>query len=558
MTHDEGNVIMSANSGKPAAGRAGLNRREMVHLGMTAGVALVAGVAVEGGQPPTASRRPGEPFELEEATIAALGAKMARGELTSERLCRLYLQRIEALDRRGPKLASIIEVNPDALAIARQLDAERAKGSTRGPLHGIPVVIKDNLATADRMQTTAGSLALVGARPARDAFVVRKLRRAGAVILAKTNLSEWANFRSTHSSSGWSGRGGQCRNPYALDRSPCGSSSGTAVAVAANLAAVGIGTETDGSVVCPSAASSVVGIKPTVGRVGRSGIIPISHTQDTAGAMARTVTDAAILLYAIAGRDPADTATAEAKPMDSSVADLLDAKGLQGARIGVARKVFFGYSPEADAVIEEALKTMSRLGATIVDPADIPHAGDYDDAEMTVLLYEFKADLNAYLRALGPGAPTLAELIRFNSRHREREMPYFGQEIFLDAEAKGPLTDPEYRKALATCRRLSRKEGLDEVFRKHRLDAVVAPTGAPPWTIDLVNGDHYLGGSSTPAAVSGYPSITVPAGYVFGLPVGLSWIGRPFGEASLIRLAYAFEQGARVRRAPQFLPTARL
>ena len=494
-------------------------------------------------------------------TIATLQEGMRSGRWTARKLCELYLDRIDKLDRSGPTLRSVIEVNPDALAIADALDAERRAGNVRGALHGIPVVIKDNIDTADRMQTTAGSLALVGAKPPRDAFVAGRLRAAGAVILGKTNLSEWANFRSTHSTSGWSGRGGHCRNPYALDRNPCGSSSGTGAAVAANFAAVGVGTETDGSIVCPSAANSLVGIKPTVGLVSRAGIIPIAHSQDTAGPMARTVTDAAILLGALAGADPRDPATAAgAGKASADYTRFLDAGGLKGARIGVPREKLFGYSAAADKLVGDAIEVMRGLGAEIVDPADIPHLGDYDDAEFTVLLYEFKADLEAYLADLGPAAPmhTLADLIAFNDKHRREEMPYFGQEIFERAETKGPLTDDAYVEAAARCRRLSRTEGLEVVLAEHKLDALLAPTGGPPWTTDLVNGDHFLGASSTPAAVSGHPSITVPAGYVFGLPVGLSLIGKPWDEGTLIRLAYAYEQAAKVRKPPTFLATADL
>jgi amidase len=410
------------------------------------------------------------------------------------------------------------------------------------------------------METTAGSLAMVGAKPPRDAFVAARLREAGAVILGKTNLSEWANFRSTKSVSGWSGRGGLCLSPYALDRNPCGSSSGTGAAIAANFAAAGVGTETDGSIVCPSGANSLVGIKPTLGLVSRSGIIPIAHSQDTAGPMARTVADAAILLGAMVGTDARDPATATSEGKGSAdYTRFLDPDGLRGARIGVARERFFGYSEGADRLVGDAIEVMRGLGAEIVDPADIPHAGDYDDAEFTVLLYEFKADLHAYLAGLGPDSPrSLSDLIAFNEANRDREMPYFGQEIFLMAEEKGPLTDDAYIEALARCRRLSRTEGLDVVMAEHRLDALVAPTGGPAWTTDLVNGDHFLGSSSSPAAVSGYPSITVPVGYVFGLPVGMSMIGKPYDEPTLITLAYAYEQATRHREAPEFLRTADL
>ena len=489
--------------------------------------------------------------------MAQLQEGLAAGRFTARQLVDLYSSRIEQIDRNGPALRSIIELNPDAASIADTLDMERKAGKVRGPLHGIPVVIKDNIDTADRMMTTAGSLALEGSIAPRDAFIVGRLRAAGAVILGKTNLSEWANFRSTKSTSGWSGRGGQVRNPYVLDRNPCGSSSGTGAAIAANLAAVGVGTETDGSIVCPSSANGIVGLKPTVGLVSRSGIIPISATQDTAGSMARTVADAAALLTALTGVDPRDPATARGKGKGADYVKALDAAALKGARIGVARKRYFGYSPKTDAVVEKAIEAMRAEGAVIVDPADIPTASQLEDCEFEVLLYEFKDGLNAYFKSLGPGAKvkSLAQLIAFNTREAEREMPFFGQEILEMAQKKGALTSPAYRKALTTCRTRSRTAGIDAVMTRHRLDAIVAPTGSPAWPIDLVNGDHFIGASSGPAAIAGYPNITVPAGFVQELPVGISFMGRPWSESKLIALAYAYEQATKHRRPPQFLPT---
>lgn len=522
---------------------------------LSAAVAAAISGAVRAGDaaPPSPP-----PFALEEATIAGLQAGMQSGQLTARSVAEAYLARIAALN---PALAAVLEVNPDALSIADALDAERKASGARGPLHGIPVILKDNIATADRMETTAGSLALLGARPPKDAFLVARLRAAGAVVLGKANLSEWANFRSTHSSSGWSARGGQGRNPYALDRSPCGSSSGTAQAVAANLTAVGVGTETDGSIVCPSSANALVGVKPTVGLVSRSGIVPISRSQDTAGPMTRTVADAAALLGALAGVDPADGATAASRgKVPADYARFLTADGLRGARIGVARAKIFGVSAEADRLAGAAIDEMRRRGAAIVDPADIPHLGEYDDAELEVLLHEFKADLDPWLRAWAPSAPvrTLADVVAFDREHRDVEMPFFGQELFEQALSKGPLGGAAYRKALRRCRRLSRAEGLDAVLEKHRLDALVTLTGSPPWVVDPVNGDHFVVSSSTPAAVAGYPSVTVPAGFAFGLPVGVSFIGRPFSEPTLLRLAYAYEQATRHRRPPRLPPSADL
>ena len=496
--------------------------------------------------------------EMDEWTIDGLQRAMRQGELNARRVTALCLDRIDQLDKQGPALNAVIEVNPDALAIADGLDAERAARGARGPLHGIPVLLKDNIDTADRMTTTAGSLALAGSIAARDAFVAQRLREAGAVILGKTNLSEWANFRSTHSTSGWSSRGGQTRNAYVLDRSPSGSSSGSAVAVAANLCAVAVGTETDGSIISPAHANSIVGIKPTVGLVSRSGIIPIAHSQDTAGPMARTVADAAILLGVLAGVDPLDPATEASR--GRALADYtvcLDRDGLRGARIGVAHN-FFGVDHRIDQLMQTCLDAMRQAGAEIIDPANIDTADQLEKTEFEVLLYEFKADLNAYLARLGPTAPvhSLAEVIAFNTRHGDRVMPYFGQEVMLMAEAKGPLTDDAYLKALETNHRLSRAEGIDSTLAKHRLDAIVAPSGGIECLVDWLLGDYGRGGSSSPAAVAGYPSITVPAGYVCGLPAGISFIGGAYQEPALIRLAFAFEQAHPVRKPPRFLPHA--
>ena len=541
-----------------------LNRRGFLNSGMLAGVAA----AIPSISPPAtaapsatpAALPPPKPFELEETTVAKLQGEMQSGRLTARSITEKYLTRIDEVDKHGPAVNSVIELNPEALAIAAELDRERQAKGARGPLHGIPVLIKDNIATRDRMMTAAGSLALVGARPPKDAFLVKKLREAGAVILGKTNLSEWANIRSAHSTSGWSGRGGLTRNPYALDRNPCGSSSGSAAAVSANFCELAVGTETDGSIICPSGVNGIVGIKPTVGLLSRAGIIPIAHSQDTAGPMARSVTDAAILLGALVGVDVDDPATEASR--GKALADytkFLDPEGLRGARIGAVRK-FFGISDAVNKLMNQALEEMKRQGTVIVDPADLGTMDQLGDSELQVLLYELRADLNSYLAALGPGAPvhSLREIIEFNERNREKEMPYFGQDLFIKAEAKGSLTEKAYLDSLEKNHRLTRTEGIDALMEKFQLDALVAPTGGPAWVTDLVDGDHDSGGSSTPAAVAGYPNVNVPVGFVFGLPVGISFFGKAYSEPTLIKLAYAFEQATRHRRAPQFLPTADL
>jgi amidase len=504
--------------------------------------------------------------ELDGATVVDLGSRFRGGDLSIRELVEQHLARIEALDRRGPRLLSVIEINPEAMDIADALDHELRTRGPRGPLHGIPVLLKDNIDTADQMLTTAGSLALVHSRPQQDAFVAQRLREAGALLLGKTNMSEWANFRSSRSSSGWSARGGQCRNPYDLNVSPCGSSSGSAVAIAASLATVAVGTETDGSIVCPASVNSVVGIKPTLGLVSRAGVIPIAHSQDTVGPFGRTVADAAALLGVLTGADPRDAATTdgpspgtpgETRSGFSDYSQFLDPEGLRGARIGVPRTVYWGNNEKSDAIAEAAVRLMRQLGAEIIDPADIPTAEAMleEPGEWEVLFYEFKHDLDAYLAERNdPTIRSLEDLIRFNEEHAEKELRYFGQEHFLRAQEKGPLTDRVYLDALARNHRLSRREGIDAVMEQYQLDALVTPTQGPPWAIDLVDGDHGLGPtSSTPAAMAGYPIISVPAGYTFERPVGISFLGRPYSEPILIRLAYAFEQAARVRRPPRFL-----
>ena len=524
--------------------------------GLVAAV-LAAGPAARSRQPPAQA----PVFDLDEATFSVLQARMASGKDSARSLAEKYLSRIEAIDRNGPALHAVIEVNPDALGIADQMDSERRQGRVRGPLHGVPVVIKDNVATGDRMLTTAGSLALAGGPAPKDAFLVERLRTAGAVILGKTNLSEWANFRSTHSSSGWSARGGQTRNPYALDRNPSGSSSGSAVAVSANLAAAAIGTETDGSIVSPSSNNALVGIKPTVGLVSRSGVVPIAPSQDTAGPMARTVADAAALLSAVSGQDPADDATTASPSPTIDYTSFLRRDGLAGARLGIVRNRLFGNHAATDRLAETAIADLKAQGAVIVDPAVIPTLGQFDESEFEVLLFEFKESLNRFLLWFGPHAAvrSLRDLIAFNQAQATDELRHFGQEIFLMADTKSGLTSNDYKLALERNRRLARTEGIDAVMKRFNLDALVAPTGGPAWLTDLVNGDSSMSPSpSTIAAVAGYPHVTVPMGSYRGLPIGLSFFGRAWSEPTLLRIAYAYEQATRHRQPPRFAPSADL
>jgi amidase len=519
---------------------------------------LAAGMSVAPLLSACATIVPGEGINLEEITVADLQAAMTAGRLDAETLVQMYLTRIQSIDRSGPTLRSVQELNPDAVAIARSLDEERRAKRVRGPLHGIPILLKDNIATADKMETTAGALALLGARPREDSTIALRLRQAGAIILGKASMSEWAYFKSTPGSSGWSARSGQARNPYVLNRTPCGSSSGSAIAVAANLVTVSIGTETDGSIVCPAGVNGVVGIKPTVGLTSRAGVIPISVTQDTIGPFGRTVADAAAVLGALVGVDSRDPATqASAGRSQTDYVKYLELNGLRGARIGVPRDGYFGYSPRADAVVNQAIDVLRNGGAVIVDPVKIPNFDRtaLNAAEIIVLLYEFKAGVNAYLAGVAPGAQvrTLDDVIQFNKRNTRENLPYFGQELLERAQAKGDLTDAEYLEALEKCRRLAGKEGFDAIMDEQNLDALVAPTTTPAWPVDLVNGDQFRGSSAKSAALVGYPLVSVPAGAAMGLPVGITFMGRAWSEPTLIKLAYAFEQATKARRPPQYL-----
>lgn len=512
----------------------------------------LAGCSGTGRKPEqsTGKNNPAE-FDLNEISAAGLSEKMSSGELTAEDVCRKYLARIEQVD---PLLRSVMEINPDALDIARKLDEERKAGQLRGPLHGIPVMIKDNIDTGDKMQTTAGSLALEGHYAGKDAPIINRLREAGALLLGKTNLSEWANFRSNNSSSGWSGRGGQVRNPFCLDRSPCGSSSGTGAAVSANLCSIGIGTETNGSIVCPSGVNGLVGIKPTLGLWSRRGIIPIAHSQDTAGPMARTVADAALLLGALAGFDPDDAGThIEKGQIYGDYLQFLDPDGLKGARIGIAREML-GFNALVDELFNQAVEVLKSKGAIIIDNVSFEKRRNWGSPSYQVLLYEFKSDLNRYLGE-HPSAPvkSLEEIIEFNKLNAGREMPWFGQEIFESAQAKGDLTEKEYLQALSDSKKFTQAEGIDAVMHHHQLDAIIAGTNGPAWNIDWVNGDHFSGSSSSPAAISGYPNICVPMGYVHGLPVGISFFGKAWSEPTLLRMAYAYEQATHHRKSPGFI-----
>lgn len=542
-----------------------LDRRQFLRGGATAAAAVsLAALPTQAQAAPARFMDPG-PTDLLEVTIAELQARMAAGRLTARELVQQYQARIEAINRRGPAINAVLQLNPDAEDIAAALDRERREHGPRGPLHGIPLLLKDNIDTHDRMHTTAGSLALLGSTPPLDATAAGRLRAAGAVLLGKLNMSEWANFRSTNSSSGWSGRGGQCLNPYALDRTPCGSSSGSGAAVAANLCAAALGTETDGSILCPSGTNMVVAIKPTLGLTSRAGVIPIAHSQDTIGPFGRTVADAATVLGAMVGVDARDAATAaSAGKFFTDYRPFLDPHGLRGARIGVIRHVFAGFQDKVDAVYNQAIAAMAQAGAVIVDPADLPDAQEIASSpdELTVLLFEFKQDLNTYLAQRGdPAIHTLQDLIAFNASHAAQELPFFGQELFLLAQAidlNDPATIAHYQQALDHDHHLGRDQGIDAVLQQLNLDALVAPTNPVPWKIDLLDGDHDLGGSSTPTSLAGYPAINVPAGFSFGLPIGITFMGTAWSEPTLLKLASGFEAVTHARRPPTFLPAGTL
>lgn len=536
-----------------------MKRRNFIQLSTITGAISFLGVkGCAPVEPIGTEESKDQPFELEEWTVSQLQEAMTTAKYTSRKISELYLKRIREKDQIEGGLNSVIEVNPEALEMADQLDKERSEGKIRGPLHGIPIMIKDNIDTGDKMMTTAGSMALAGSSAPDDAFIVKKLRESGAILLGKTNLSEWANFRSFRSSSGWSGRGRQTRNPFALDRNPCGSSSGSGAAVSGNMCALTIGTETNGSIVCPASANGIVGIKPTVGLWSRDGIIPISKTQDTAGPMGRTVADAAVLLGACAGVDEADVKTRGSE--GNAYADytqFLDKNGLQRRRIGVLNSVF-GYHEKVDEIFEGVLETMKTQGAEVVKGIKVSEEGDYKNSGLEMLLYEFKDGLNKYLASRSDAkVKTLADIIQFNNDHADVEMPYFAQEIMEKAEMKGKLTDLEYKKALKTVLTVSRK-GIDDALKAHNLDAIIGVTGGPAWPIDVINGDHFGTGSSTPAARSGYPNISVPAGFIHGLPIGMSIFAGKYQEPKLISIAYAFEQATKVRKAPKLIPTLKL
>lgn len=555
--------LRSRSTESQSMGTNGFDRRDFMRMGAAAGAAASIGTLASGSEALARSRGaaspvPDAPSEIEEATIIDLQAAMASGRLTSQEIVKIYQRRIAALDQSGPTVNAILELNPDALDIARSLDQERANHHVRGPLHGIPVLLKANIDTADKMQTTAGSMALIGTAPAQDSTVAARLRAAGAVILGKTNLSEWANFRSFFSSSGWSGIGGQCNNPYAIDRNPSGSSSGSAASVSANFTSVSLGTETDGSIISPANNNGVVGIKPTVGLTSRAGVVPISHNQDTVGPHARTVGDAAAVLGALVGVDPRDPATAaSAGKFHADYTQFLDVNGLKGARIGVAREGLSFPKAEVDSIFEDAIAAIKAAGATVIDPADIPSIDQINSAsgEFTVLLFDFKVDLAAYL-ANRTGVPikTLADAIAFNSAHAGTELKFFGQEIFEAAEPTDGFSDPAYIAALALDLQLGRAQGIDAALQQFNLDAIIAPSGGPAWTTDLLNGDHFVFGSTSPCAIAGYPIINVPMGNYFGMPVGISFMGTAFSEPKLIKLASGFEAATKARIVPQFLP----